>query len=110
MQITLSEQARVWAEQQVTRAGYKSLDAYLETLILRDQREAGWLDELVDARLSSGKDIPQDRAHVRQALQERVVALLDEAVASGPAAPMTAQDWEDIRREVRERRQRPEGQ
>jgi hypothetical protein len=47
---------------------------------------------------------------VRQTLQERVVALLDEAVASGPAVEMTSQDWEDIRRQVRERRSIPEKQ
>ena len=35
--------------------------------------------------------------------RERVEELLLEGLDSGPATPMTAQDWEDIRQEIRER-------
>jgi hypothetical protein len=42
-------------------------------------------------------DMPSDAARAR------VEALLLEGLRSGPATPMTPQDWEDIRREIRAR-------
>jgi len=40
---------------------------------------------------------------------DRVDALLMEAIESGPAAPMTAEDWEQIRDEVRRRHETRRG-
>ena len=92
------------SEQQAARAGYPGLEAYIEALILRDRRQTeNWLDELLE------KTDEAERDRARQRMQERVVALLDEGVASGPATPMTADDWEAIRREVRERRVKRDG-
>ncbi|MGK7905148.1 MAG: hypothetical protein AB4352_27820 [Hormoscilla sp.] len=45
--------------------------------------------------------VPQDRE--RQA-KERLETMLIEGLESGLAEPMTAQDWEEIRMAVRERR------
>ena len=39
----------------------------------------------------------------KRAAQERLEEMLLEGINSGPATPMTEQDWEDIRREALER-------
>jgi len=109
MEIHLSVETRAWAERQAAGAAYSNLDDYFEALVRRDQYQAGnWLEEMVATEhpLEPGKD--NRRSDFRQALQERVAVLLDEAVASGPAVEMTSQDWESIRQQVRERRSIPE--
>ena len=104
MEIHLSDETKSWAERQAARAGYGNLDAYFEALVRRDQNQTGnWLEEMLHTERPSEPGDEEWRAEVQQTLQERVVALLDEAVASGPAVEMTAQDWESIRRQVRER-------
>jgi hypothetical protein len=109
MEIHLSDETKAWAESQAAGAGYSNLDAYFEALVRRDQDQTGnWLEEMVNTECPSEPANEKRRADVRQSLHERVVALLDEAVASGPAVEMTSQDWEGIRRQVRERRSIPE--
>ena len=44
----------------------------------------------------------RDKSTRREA-QARLDALLQEGLDSGPSTPMTAEDWSDIRREVRRR-------
>src|SRR5438105_62400 len=92
MHITLSEEARAWADRQVARAGYNSLDAYIEALVLRDRQESGQCqDEQADPwSRSSGAD-RSDGVQAGQAQQQKGVALLEKAVVGGPATPMTAQ-------------------
>lgn len=41
----------------------------------------------------------EQRKHAKAALEARIL----EGINSGPATEMTAQDWDDIRQEVRER-------
>ena len=69
------------------------------------------LEKLVNEKVQSGH-YRTPEAVVEEALQlltardraeDRLEALLQEAEDSGPAVEMTAQDWEDIRREVHER-------
>ncbi len=48
-------------------------------------------------------------ARKRREDRDRVDALLTEAIESGPAAPMTAEDWEQIRDEVRRRHEARRG-
>ena len=40
-------------------------------------------------------------ADLRQEAQAKLDALLQEGLDSGPSTPMTAEDWTDIRREVK---------
>jgi hypothetical protein len=47
--------------------------------------------------------VPQEAVDQRK---REIEGLLLEGLASGPAVPMTAEDWESIRQEVRERRER----
>ncbi len=109
MEIHLSDETKAWAERQAAGVGYSTLDAYFEALVRRDQDQTGkWLEEMLNSECPSEPGNEKQRADVRQTLQEKVVALLDEAVASGPAVEMTSQDWEDVRRQVRERRSVPE--
>jgi antitoxin ParD1/3/4 len=73
MTISLPEPLKQFVEQQVSAGGYASAEEYIGALV-----EA----ELARARLEE---------------------LIIEGLESGPATEMTAQDWEDIRRRVRER-------
>jgi antitoxin ParD1/3/4 len=73
MTISLPESLKQFVEQQVSAGKYASAEEYIGALV-----EA-------------------ERARAR--LEELIV----EGFESGPATEMTAQDWEDIRRKVRER-------
>jgi hypothetical protein len=112
MNVTLPDLLYASAEVLATRAGFPTVDDYIADLIQQDlerrQQASGgedWLEELVRGRCPSAGGDDSERALVRQELRERVVTLLDEGVASGPSTPMTAEDWEAIRREVRGRSQ-----
>jgi antitoxin ParD1/3/4 len=68
------------------------------------------LEKLISQKLESG-EYPTAEAvveeglrllNVRDSAEARVEALLLEAEESGPATEMTGQEWDDIRREVRE--------
>lgn len=76
MNFTLPESLRDFIEEQVRTCGYGSVSEYLRELI-RD-------------------------AQKRKA-DERLEALLLEGLESGASTPMTTQDWEELRREVRAR-------
>jgi hypothetical protein len=114
MNITLPDALHASAEALAGQAGFKTVDEYVADLVRQDLERRGqqtpaegdWLEELVGARCPAGQGDDAGWDRVRQELRDRVIALLDEGVASGPAAPMTAQDWEEIRRQVRERQQR----
>ncbi|MGK7955899.1 MAG: type II toxin-antitoxin system ParD family antitoxin [Crocosphaera sp.] len=76
--ITLPDSERVYIEEQIRLGGYSNASEYFSNLV-RQERE-------------------------RQA-KERLETMLIEGIESGPAEPMTAEDWEEIRRTVRERTQ-----
>lgn len=67
---------RLYIEEQVANGGYSTVSEYFRELVRQDQKRKA---------------------------QERLEALLLEGLNSGMATPMTEQDWEDIRRVVRER-------
>jgi antitoxin ParD1/3/4 len=76
LRITLPESLRAWVQRQASRNGYSTPSEYIRTLLqLERLRE---VEDKVDARLL-------------------------EALDSGPATPMTAEDWQDIRSERRKR-------
>jgi len=77
MNISLPAAMRRFVEKQVSVKGYSTASEYIRAL-LRDEQQ-------------------------REA-KVRLEALLLEGLNSGESTPMTEQDWEDIRREVRERR------
>jgi antitoxin ParD1/3/4 len=76
MNISLPDEMKVFVEAQMVHEGYASASEYLRALI-RD-------------------------AQKRRAKQE-LEAKFREAIESGPATPMTREDWQSIEREAMER-------
>ena len=52
----------------------------------------------------------EDRERERQAKLEWLRQEIQKGLASGPATPMTAQDWEELKRRARDRARRRDGQ
>src|SRR5438094_983919 len=69
MNITLPEPLKEFIEELVAKGTFKDPSDYLQTLVDRDRQE-----------------------------RERIEALLIEGLDSGPSTPMTAEDWQEIRR------------
>jgi len=68
------------------------------------------LQEFIDAQIASGRSI--NRSEFIQMLvmedqkrlaRERIEALLEEGLDSGPATPMSAADWDNLRQRQRNR-------
>jgi len=81
--ISLPSKLKTYIDDQVSREGFGTVSEYVRSIIREDQK---------------------------QKAQMRLEALLMEGLESGPATPMTDQDWVDIRREVHRRheeRKRP---
>ena len=76
MNISLPEEMKAFIEAQMAREGYASASEYLRTLIREAQK--------------------------RQAKRE-LEAKFREALESGPATPMTREDWDSIEREALDR-------
>lgn len=74
--ISLSESSKDFAAEQVSEGSYSSLSDYINALIRADQKQKA-----------------------KAAIEAEVLKGLD----SGPMVTVTREDWEDIRREVRER-------
>jgi antitoxin ParD1/3/4 len=73
MNISLPEAMQQFVEEQVQRGGYASASDYVQALIQEAQVRAARHD--LDAKLLEGLD-------------------------SGPATPMTRDDWDDLKRRV----------
>jgi antitoxin ParD1/3/4 len=76
MNIAIPKQLKSFVQRQVERRGYASVSEYVRDLIRGDQE--------------------------RQAIAVLESAIL-KGLDSGPATPMTKQDWQDIREEVKRR-------
>ena len=74
--LSLPDHLREFVEAQVAEGGHASADAYLLAVL---------------------EDVRKHKA------MQGLIAKLDEALASGPATPMTREDWDDIERSVWER-------
>lgn len=83
MNISLPDDLKAFVEEQVTAGGYGTTSEYIRELV-RDAR--------------------------KQAARERLEALLLEGLNSGPATPMTDEDWEMLKRKARERWERRHGE
>lgn len=79
MNISVPEEMKAFVEAQMAQEGYASASEYLRALI----REA-------------------QKRRARQDLEAR----LREAMESGPASPMTRDDWDELERNVWERHRR----
>ncbi len=76
MNISLPVSLKNWIEGQVQKKGYSTASEYVREILRREQ------------------------AHeARRRVDSKLLAALD----SGPPTPMTARDWQDIRREGRKR-------
>jgi antitoxin ParD1/3/4 len=76
MNIAIPKQLKSFVQRQVERRGYSSVSEYVRDLIRGDQEH-----------------------QAIAALETEILKGLD----SGPATPMTKEDWQDIRMEVRRR-------
>ena len=76
MNISLPNPMKEFVEAEVTQGGYSTASEYFRDLLREAQKRKG---------------------------QEKLEALLLEGLDSGPSTPMTPQDWQDIRQEVRKR-------
>lgn len=74
--ISLPDSMRAYVEEQVNSGGYSTLSEYFRELIRQDQKRKA---------------------------KERLETLLLEGLESGTASAMTEQDWEDIRKTVRQK-------
>jgi len=74
--ISLPESLKVFVDTEVAAGNYDSASQLIQQLIRQAQQQKE-----------------------KQALEARLIQALD----SGPAVPMTAQDWDEIRREVHQR-------
>ncbi len=82
LNIQISETVKEVAEARASEAGHRSLDAYIESLILADASE----------------DL-SDPEHLRVRSQEYLADLLREGEAI-PAREMVPADWNEMRREL----------
>lgn len=73
MNISLPDSMKEFVEEQAAKQGFGTVSEYVRAVIREIQ--------------------------ARQTERERIDALLIEGLDSGPATPLTAEDWEHIRRE-----------
>ena len=82
LNISLSKAHREFVEAQVTEGGFSSVNKYFDALL---------------------------RAERRRKAEEKLLALVKEAEESGPATPMTREDWDNLKRQVWEREAQAKG-
>src|SRR5262245_44469419 len=107
MNVTLPESVREWVEANA-RLARKSPDEFVLGLVEEAQKRAFDTETMLRQEIAArhGEEaVPRLLEKSRADLEAKLV----EGLESGPAAPMTAEDWADIRREVRERRERRNG-
>jgi antitoxin ParD1/3/4 len=76
MNISLPEPLKEWIDSQVAAGGYGTASEYVRQLLREEQKRL---------------------------LRDQIDSVLHESLNSGPSTPMTAKDWEHIRREGRKR-------
>ena len=77
MNISLPDEMKAFVEEQIKQGGYSTASEYLRDLIRDAQKRAA---------------------------QDRLEELLLEGLDSGPATPMTKEDWQGLHRELETRR------
>lgn len=76
MNISLPEPLKDWVDSQVAAGGYATASQYVRQILREEQQRR---------------------------LREQIDGALHDSLDSGPSTPMTAKDWEHIRREGRKR-------
>jgi antitoxin ParD1/3/4 len=76
MNISLPPTLKDWVDEQVSRRGFGTASEFVRQMLREEQQRE---------------------------LRQRIDAALVEGIESGPSTPMTAKDWDDIRREGRRR-------
>ena len=79
MNISLPEALKEFVETQASKEGFETVSDYIQTVIRQLQK---------------------------QEARQKIETELLEGLKSGPATPMTALDWDDVRREVHARHTR----
>src|SRR5687767_14419501 len=93
MTIAIHEALQEFVDAQVAKGRFDSAEGYVAGLICQDmEREARGLPTLCD-------DVPGDVMEDLGMTQEEFEAEVQKGIDSGPATPMTREDWESIRRE-----------
>lgn len=80
--VSLPADIKDFVEDEARAGGFATADEYVRALLLNEQRRKS---------------------------REKIDGLLLEGVRSGPATPMTPQDWDTIRNELRERHAKRHG-
>ena len=83
MNISIPDEMKAFVEEQTAKKGFGTVSEYMRDLIRGVQ--------------------------LRQAERQRVDALLLAGLESGPATPLTPEDWESIRQEIQRRHGRTPG-
>jgi hypothetical protein len=110
--VSLSDALLLVAETLAARAGFKTAEDYVAELVRRDLEQFQQKDPdyfLRQAMADSG----DPAAVTAEALQKRkreIETLLLEGLNSGPATPMTAENWVALRQRVASRLARRDGQ
>src|SRR5262245_5192616 len=99
MQLTLPDTLRPWAERKAACQGFTSVSDYVSDLLARE-RARDEPDLLIRDAIAEDRGLaPQEVASELVARRRREIDdKLLEAVASGPATPMTNDDWDALRR------------
>jgi len=103
MNILLPDVLHSIAEQRAAQAGFKTADEYVAELIRRDYE----LHQTPDSYLGHPGSVPEEALARRKG---EVEALLIQGLQSGPATPMTADDWVALRERVEEKLGQRNGQ
>lgn len=80
MNVSLPDEMKAFVEAQAAKEGFGTTSEYLRSVIREVQK--------------------------RQAAKQAIEAKLREALESGPAEPMTREDWDELERKVWERHRR----
>lgn len=82
MNIALPDSLKTYVQKKVEEQGYSSASEYIRELIRADQKE--WAKHILEEEILSGLN-------------------------SGEAKPMTAEDWQQIRQDIRKRYKKKQG-
>jgi antitoxin ParD1/3/4 len=103
--ISLPDPLHAAAEQRAAETGFRSADEYIADLLRRDL-EGQEADVHLRRALADGGEPAAVAAATLANRKREIEGLLIEGLDSGPAAPMTAEEWQSIRQEVQQRRER----
>lgn len=93
MQISIPDALKPWLDTQARQHGYASADEFVVDLLRREQGQTDTEDH------DDQRTLAQLSVSCKADLESKILA----GLASGPATPMTATDWQAIRRAVEER-------